>query len=143
MTAEGPQFSTRAESLLHANSYGASVINMSCLPEAKLAREAELAYAMVCMSTDYDAWRPETEAVSVDMVMSHIKANADNARNVAVAVLDALDDEKRRALVTAEKWRGSAKGGFTGMAGTEGVDGDRRKDALQKMQWLFPGQFGD
>ena len=141
-SAEGPQFSTRAESLLHAHAYGASVINMSCLPEAKLAREAELAYAMICMSTDYDAWHPSTEPVSVEMVMSNVGANAGNARNVAVAVLDALDQEQNRGIVTGAKWKGMAKSGLTGMADVQGEAGVKGREALRKLEWLFPGDFG-
>ena len=60
---EGPQFSTRAESRLY-RTWGGSVINMSVLPEAKLAREAEIAYQMICMSTDYDSWN-ESENLSL------------------------------------------------------------------------------
>ena len=142
MWSEGPQFSTRAESLLHAHAYGALVINMSCLPEAKLAREAELSYAMICMSTDYDAWRPATEAVSVEMVMSHVAANAANARNVTAAVLEALDAEERGPLVRGERWRGTARGGLSGMASEEGEDGKKRREVLKKLEWLFPGEFG-
>ena len=139
---EGPQFSTRAESILHAQAYGASVINMSCLPEAKLAREAELSYAIICMSTDYDAWRPSTEPVSVELVMSNVDANANNARNVAVAVLDALDAEENRAIVTGAKWRGIAKAGLSGMASVEGEAGEKGREALARLKWLFPGDFG-
>jgi 5'-methylthioadenosine phosphorylase len=68
---EGPQFSTRAESNIY-RSWGGSVINMSALPEAKLAREAEIAYQMICMATDYDCWRGEAgEDVNVEMVSSN------------------------------------------------------------------------
>ncbi|KAJ2225823.1 S-methyl-5-thioadenosine phosphorylase, partial [Coemansia sp. RSA 475] len=61
---EGPAFSTRAESNLY-RAWGASVINMTCIPESKLAREAEITYAIVCMATDYDAWRESEEPVTV------------------------------------------------------------------------------
>ncbi|WP_446920227.1 phosphorylase family protein, partial [Klebsiella pneumoniae] len=71
-------------------SWGGTVINMSCLPEAKLAREAEIAYQMICMSTDYDCWHESTEDVTVEMVMGNMKANAANARRFVTAVLDAL-----------------------------------------------------
>ena len=71
---EGPAFSTRAESNLY-RLWGASVIGMTALPEAKLAREAEIAYAMVAMVTDYDCWRENTEAVSVEMLMDHMAKN--------------------------------------------------------------------
>jgi len=76
---EGPQFSTRAESLLY-RSWGCDVIGMTGLPEAKLAREAELPYASVCMVTDYDAWREEHEAVEVDHILKVLHANASTAK---------------------------------------------------------------
>lgn len=69
---EGPQFSTRAESHMY-RSWGADLINMSVLPEAKLAREAEIPYQMICMSTDYDCWKESEEAVSVEAVISNLQ----------------------------------------------------------------------
>lgn len=72
---EGPQFSTLAESELH-RSWGASVIGMTNMPEAKLAREAELCYATVAMVTDFDAWHPQHEAVDVAQVITTMKGNA-------------------------------------------------------------------
>jgi 5'-methylthioadenosine phosphorylase len=72
---EGPQFSTLAESELH-RSWGASVIGMTNMPEAKLAREAELCYATVAMVTDFDAWHPEHDAVDVAQVVQTMKGNA-------------------------------------------------------------------
>jgi 5'-methylthioadenosine phosphorylase len=72
---EGPQFSTFAESELH-RSWGASVIGMTNMPEAKLAREAELCYATVAMVTDFDAWHPEHDAVDVAQVVKTMKGNA-------------------------------------------------------------------
>ncbi len=78
---EGPSFSTRAESKLY-KSWGAGIINMSVLPEARLARELEMCYQMVCMSTDYDAWREEEEAVEVDSVMAVVKTNSGKAQEI-------------------------------------------------------------
>ena len=72
---EGPQFSTLAESELH-RSWGASVIGMTNMPEAKLAREAELCYATVAMVTDFEAWHPQHEAVDVAQVVATMKGNA-------------------------------------------------------------------
>jgi 5'-methylthioadenosine phosphorylase len=72
---EGPQFSTLAESELH-RSWGASVVGMTNMPEAKLAREAELCYASVAMVTDFDAWHPEHDAVDVAQVVQTMKGNA-------------------------------------------------------------------
>jgi len=76
---EGPQFSTRAESLLY-RSWGADVIGMTNLTEAKLAREAEICYATLALVTDYDAWREKGEAVSVEAVLAVLRENAAAAR---------------------------------------------------------------
>ncbi|KAI9230453.1 MAG: nucleoside phosphorylase domain-containing protein [Piptocephalis tieghemiana] len=86
---EGPAFSTRAESHMY-RSWGGDVINMSGLPEAKLAREAQLAYQTVCMSTDYDCWRQEKEAVNVTSVMEVMKGNGVNAAALILAIIPAL-----------------------------------------------------
>ena len=146
---EGPQFSTRAESHLY-RAWGASVINMSCLPEAKLAREAEIGYAMICMSTDYDCWRDgEGEGdVSVEMVMANMAANSGNARRVCEVVLDVLgrgiegggegleteaDIERIRKAVHGERWKGLGLGGLSGMSSEPVL----RADVAAKVQWLF------
>jgi 5'-methylthioadenosine phosphorylase len=71
---EGPAFSSRAESELH-RSWGSQVIGMTVVPEAKLAREAEICYATVAMVTDFDSWRPAEESVSVEQVVAMMKAN--------------------------------------------------------------------
>ncbi len=76
---EGPQFSTLAESNLY-RSWGCDVIGMTNMPEAKLAREAELPYATVAMVTDYDCWHPDHDSVTVEAIISILLANADNAR---------------------------------------------------------------
>jgi hypothetical protein len=78
---EGPQFSTRAESLLH-KSFNAEVIGMTNLPEAKLAREAELPYASLCFVTDYDAWHDTEEAVTVDAVLAVLRQNVNLAQRL-------------------------------------------------------------
>ncbi|KAF2091330.1 Methylthioadenosine phosphorylase [Saccharata proteae CBS 121410] len=131
---EGPQFSTRAESNLY-RTWGGTVINMSALPEAKLAREAEIAYQMICMATDYDCWHT-TEDVNVEMVMGHMKANSENARRFIGAVLDALAAQEHSKLVMAEHLQGQMKfaGGITKPEG-------RGQEALEKLAWLFPGYF--
>jgi 5'-methylthioadenosine phosphorylase len=76
---EGPAFSTKAESHLY-RSWGASVIGMTNLPEAKLAREAEIAYATLALATDYDCWHPEHDSVTVDLVIANLHRNASNAQ---------------------------------------------------------------
>jgi 5'-methylthioadenosine phosphorylase len=75
---EGPQFSSRAESELY-RSWGASVIGMTNLPEAKLAREAEICYATVAMVTDFDCWHPDHDAVTVTDIIRVLMANAEKA----------------------------------------------------------------
>jgi len=86
---EGPQFSTRAESLMYRQ-WGGDLINMSVLPESKLAREAELSYALIATATDYDSWRPHSESVTVNEVFKTLKANADISRLVISTILDDL-----------------------------------------------------
>jgi 5'-methylthioadenosine phosphorylase len=78
---EGPAFSTKAESHLY-RSWGGTVIGMTNLPEAKLAREAEIAYATLALATDYDCWHPEHDSVTVEMVIANLQANATNAQKV-------------------------------------------------------------
>lgn len=86
---EGPAFSTRAESRLYRQ-WGAQVIGMTGMPEAKLAREAELPYALLAMVTDFDAWREGEAAVSVDAVVEQMHANAALARKAVVEFVKAL-----------------------------------------------------
>ena len=81
MVMEGPQFSTRAESELY-RSWGADIILMTALPEAKLAREAEICYGMVAIVTDYDCWNELSETVSADMVVSNLKKSLQTAKKV-------------------------------------------------------------
>jgi 5'-methylthioadenosine phosphorylase len=81
LVMEGPQFSTRAESELY-RAWGCDVIGMTNMPEAKLAREAELCYATIAMVTDYDCWHPDHGAVTVDMVVKTVQANAGRARTL-------------------------------------------------------------
>jgi 5'-methylthioadenosine phosphorylase len=78
---EGPAFSTQAESNLY-RSWGGTIIGMTNLQEAKLAREAEIAYATLAMSTDYDCWHPDHDSVTVEMVIQNLHKNAENAQRV-------------------------------------------------------------
>lgn len=78
---EGPAFSTKAESHLY-RSWGATIIGMTNLPEAKLAREAEIAYATLALATDYDCWHPDHDSVTVDMIVANLQRNAVNAQKV-------------------------------------------------------------
>ena len=108
---DGPAFSTRAESELN-HRQGFDVIAMTNLPEAKLAREAEIAFATVAMITDYDAWKLEEEPVSADIVLSHLLANAETARRVIVDVTPRIPNKPNwpehfaldSALVTDRKF---------------------------------------
>lgn len=91
---EGPQFSTKAESNLY-RSWGADIIGMTALQEAKLAREAEICYATVAMVTDYDCWHPEHDDVTVDQVVKVMHQNAGNAAKVIRAAVKALPRERK------------------------------------------------
>ena len=93
LAMEGPQFSTLAESHLY-RSWGCSVIGMTAMPEAKLAREAELPYALVAMVTDYDCWHEEHDHVTVDQVIRVLTANAENARRLIKRVAPKLGPER-------------------------------------------------
>ena len=89
LAMEGPQFSTKAESHLY-RSWGCSVIGMTAMPEARLAREAELPYANVGMVTDYDCWREATAHVEVSNVLEVLQSNADTARQMIAELARAL-----------------------------------------------------
>ncbi|GAC1341278.1 MAG: S-methyl-5'-thioadenosine phosphorylase [Acetobacteraceae bacterium] len=89
LVMEGPQFSTRAESHLY-RSWGCSVIGMTNMPEAKLAREAELCYATVAMVTDFDCWHEAHDAVTVEAIIRVLHQNADNARSLVADVVPAI-----------------------------------------------------
>jgi 5'-methylthioadenosine phosphorylase len=115
LVMEGPQFSTLAESNLY-RSWGCSVIGMTNMPEAKLAREAEICYATVAMVTDYDCWHEEHDAVTVDAVVKVLLGNADKARGLVKAVLPGIGADRgpcpagcdralEYALITAPEMR--------------------------------------
>jgi len=97
---EGPQFSTRAESQLY-RSWGVSVIGMTNLPEARLAREAELPYATLAMATDYDCWHDEHEAVTVDAVIAVMQGNVAKAKEIIVELARAVPDPSGRPAASA------------------------------------------
>jgi 5'-methylthioadenosine phosphorylase len=107
LAMEGPQFSTRAESELY-RAWGCDVIGMTNMPEAKLAREAEMCYATVAMVTDYDCWHPDHDDVSVEAVVRVLLANAAKAKQLVAALAPRLRDREglcaagcHRALDTA------------------------------------------
>jgi 5'-methylthioadenosine phosphorylase len=93
LAMEGPQFSSRAESLLYRQ-WGCDVIGMTAMPEAKLAREAELPYALVGMVTDYDCWRVGEEAVEVAAVIAQLMANAEVGRQLVVRLAGLLPADR-------------------------------------------------
>ena len=104
---EGPAFSTRAESRLHT-SWGADVIGMTALPEAKLAREAEICYGIIACSTDYDCWHEEETPVTVDMIIATLKSNMALSRRLVKLAIGRLPatrtcscpDALKNAIVT-------------------------------------------
>ncbi|MGG5817327.1 S-methyl-5'-thioadenosine phosphorylase [Falsiroseomonas sp. HW251] len=118
LVMEGPQFSTKAESKLYRQ-WGCSVIGMTNMPEAKLAREAELCYATVAMVTDFDCWHPDHDHVTVEQVVKVLFSNADAARALVAEVVPALgrprgpcpagcDRALDHALITAPERRDPA-----------------------------------
>lgn len=118
LAMEGPQFSTRAESRMY-RSWGCDIIGMTAMPEAKLAREAELPYALVAMVTDYDCWREEAAGVEVTDVLKVLHINADTARRLILQLAADLPAERSaspidtcldHAIITAPDARDPAMG---------------------------------
>ncbi|HKQ68625.1 MAG TPA: S-methyl-5'-thioadenosine phosphorylase [Polyangiaceae bacterium] len=101
---EGPQFSSRAESRVY-RSWGVSVIGMTNMPEAKLAREAELPYATIAVATDYDCWRTSEEDVTVDAILAVLRQSLETTKKVLALLAETLPDPEKspvhRALSTA------------------------------------------
>ena len=99
---EGPSFSTKAESYLH-RSWGASIIGMTALPEAKLAREAEICYASVACVTDYDCWHETHEPVSIEMVLDIMRRNIDTAKRIIRIAASRIPEKRECACASALK----------------------------------------
>ncbi|MEO8799518.1 MAG: S-methyl-5'-thioadenosine phosphorylase, partial [Polyangiaceae bacterium] len=99
---DGPQFSTRAESLVY-RSWGVSVIGMTAMPEAKLAREAELPYATLALATDYDCWHESEEDVSVEAVVATLKKNVIFSKRTIAALAQSLPDPAKSKATGALK----------------------------------------
>jgi len=97
---EGPQFSTLAESRLY-RTWGADIIGMTNLQEAKLAREAEIAYSTMALVTDYDCWHPDHDSVTVEMIIHNLTQNARVAQQVIALVVERLDVDRRDAAHSA------------------------------------------
>lgn len=127
---EGPQFSTRAESLLY-RSWGVSVIGMTALPEAKLAREAELPYATLALATDYDCWHESEEDVSVEAVLAVMRANVERAKRALVELAPRLPDAKKSR----------AHGILAGAMLT--APASIPEDARQRLRWLLKGPLSE
>ena len=98
LAMEGPQFSTRAESHLY-RAWGADIIGMTAMPEAKLAREAELPYALIGMATDYDCWHEEQEAVDVAGVLKQMKANGELAKKALMNFIKGLPKTRKASPI--------------------------------------------
>jgi 5'-methylthioadenosine phosphorylase len=100
---EGPQFSTRAESDLY-RTWGVDIIGMTNVTEAKLAREAEICYVTIALSTDYDCWRREEAAVTVDAVLEIMHKNVELAQSILKEVVSSLGEEKKCQCGEAAKY---------------------------------------
>ncbi|UCB56583.1 MAG: S-methyl-5'-thioadenosine phosphorylase [Candidatus Omnitrophota bacterium] len=108
LNMEGPAFSTRAESNLY-RSWGMDIIGMTNMPEARLAREAEICYVTLAMVTDYDCWRPAEETVSVDLIIQNMRKNIQNAKKLIKLAISGIPEGRdclcanalRQAIVTS------------------------------------------
>jgi 5'-methylthioadenosine phosphorylase len=126
---EGPQFSTRAESNLY-RTWGASVIGMTAMPEAKLAREAELPFATLALATDYDCWHEGHDTVTVEQIVSTMKKNVGFAKRALVELASRLPDP------TASIAHGAAKGSM--MTSPHAVT----EAAKARLGWLLGDSLG-
>lgn len=122
---EGPQFSTRAESRLYRQ-WGVSVIGMTAMPEAKLAREAELPYATLALATDYDCWHESAEDVSVETVVAVLKQNAELARRAVAKLAASLPAPEQSPAFRATK--------NAVLTAPEGI----QLAARERLSWLLP-----
>jgi len=122
---EGPHFSTRAESLVY-RSWGVCVIGMTSMPEAKLAREAELPFATLALATDYDCWHQSEESVTVEAVLAVMRENVDTARKAIASLAGALPDP------TKSNAHGALKGAI--MSDVSKVPAEAR----ERLRWLLP-----
>ncbi|MBI5047755.1 MAG: S-methyl-5'-thioadenosine phosphorylase [Deltaproteobacteria bacterium] len=100
---EGPQFSTRAESKIYRK-WGVDVIGMTNIPEAKLAREAEICYATLALSTDYDCWHETEESVTVEMILDTLKKNVATAKAIIKEAVLKISDHRTCKCTTAMKY---------------------------------------
>jgi 5'-methylthioadenosine phosphorylase len=103
LVVEGPQFSTKAESQLY-RSWGASVIGMTALPEAKLAREAEICYVTLALVTDYDCWHPSYESVTTEMILTNLRKGIDTVQRILKLLLPSIPQKRDCACASALKY---------------------------------------
>jgi 5'-methylthioadenosine phosphorylase len=102
LVVEGPQFSTKAESQLYC-SWGVDVVGMTALPEAKLAREAEICYATLALVTDYDCWHPSYESVTTEMILTNLRKGIDTVKRILKLLLPSIPQKRDCACASALK----------------------------------------
>ena len=134
---EGPQFSTKAESNLY-RSWGADVIGMTNLQEAKLAREAEICYATIAMVTDYDCWREGHDSVTIEEIVAVLHQNAENACKVVKAAVAAMPAERTCACASAAKLRRAHPA-----RRDSGSRQGEAESAVRKVSWLVAAICGE
>jgi len=100
LVVEGPQFSTKAESKLY-RSWGAAVIGMTALPEAKLAREAEICYSTLAIVTDYDCWHPSYQSVTTEMILANLRKGIDTVKRILELLLPSIPQGRDCACASA------------------------------------------
>jgi 5'-methylthioadenosine phosphorylase len=103
LVVEGPQFSTKAESQLHC-SWGVDVVGMTALPEAKLAREAEICYATLAFVTDYDCWHPHYESVTTEMILTNLRSGIDTVKGILKLLLPSIPQKRDCACASVLKY---------------------------------------
>ncbi|MGA8848554.1 MAG: S-methyl-5'-thioadenosine phosphorylase [Dehalococcoidia bacterium] len=103
LVVEGPQFSTKAESQFY-RSCGADVIGMTALPEAKLAREAEICYVTLAFVTDYDCWHPSYESVTTEMILTNLRKGIDTVKRILKLLLPSISQKRDCACASALKY---------------------------------------
>jgi len=119
LVMEGPQLSTKAESQLY-RSWGADVIGMTALPEAKLAREAEICYATLALATDYDCWHPSCESVTTEMILTNLRKGIDTVKRILKLLLPSIPQKRDCACASALK--------YAIVTGREYVPKEKRKE---------------
>jgi 5'-methylthioadenosine phosphorylase len=124
---EGPAFSTKAESNVY-RSWGMDIIGMTSLPEAKLAREAEICYATLAMVTDYDCWHPEHDAVTINLVLEYFKHNVENCQKILLQAVCSMPRQRDCKCASA-------------LAHAILTDRRRISPRVKKKLWLLVGKY--